>query len=110
MKKIRKTKAKPKIGAMPSIDAMLSQLASIFLLYDVPWSSSQASLKAGYCKAAEQSLKRRGKKASQREIYRITGVSPEAQRDLRTVAGSDETGFGAYSGEDCPLIRLKVAA
>lgn len=55
------------------------------MIYDVKWSEAQRSLKRGYCSAAEDILKRQGKKNSQREIYRLSGVSPEVQRANRSM-------------------------
>ena len=68
---------------------VMEGLAGILLLFGIRWPETQQALKAGFYYAAEMSLKRRGKKPSQRRIYIDSGVSPESIRAIRT-SGVDQ--------------------
>lgn len=68
---------------------VMEGLAGILLLFGVRWPEAQQALKSGFYYAAETSLKRRGKKPSQRRIYIDSGVSPESIRAIRT-SGVDQ--------------------
>lgn len=68
---------------------VMEGLAGILLLFGIRWPEAQQALKTGFYCAAQNSLKQRGKKPSQRRIYIDSGVSPESIRAIRT-SGVDQ--------------------
>lgn len=68
---------------------VMEGLAGVLLRFGIRWPEAQQALKTGFCHAAEASLKRRGRKPSQRSIYRDSGVSPESIRAIRS-SGLDQ--------------------